>query len=48
MSLERRPKVYTARRQGLKPEPVIPAPVRSFSGIRSVWMGEDEDKKNKK
>lgn len=45
MSLERWQKAYTTRRQGLKPEHVIPAPVKSFSGIRSVWTGEDEEKK---
>lgn len=44
MSLELQQKVYTTHRQGLKPEHVIPAPVKSFSGIRSVWTGEDEKK----
>lgn len=44
MSLELHQKVYTTCRQGLKPEHVIPAPVKSFSGIRSVWTGEAEEK----
>lgn len=45
MSLELQQKAYTAHRQGLKPERIIPAPVKSFSGIHSVWTGEDEGKK---
>lgn len=47
MSLELQQKVYTTCRQGLKPERVIPAPVKSFSGIRSVWMGKMREKNPK-